>query len=250
MAKVQAPITPTRLYRYRSLDRSPNAFAEEISSINNGYLWCADFTAMNDPMEGLFRSSALLREADNYRETLRQLGDRKSNVGIACFCEANDHMLMWAHYAGNFKGICFGYSTQALLKALPKDAILVRVAYVDKPPRLSITNLGDMKEAARHVLSQKQYNWSYEREWRVLATPGEVYCDRESLREVYLGTRISDQQRELIEQAVRALNSRKMHTKSIKMYTMELDGYSPTWDEVDVEAKETLTHLTVQDGEV
>lgn len=241
MAKVQAPIVPARLYRYRSLNRSPNALAEEVSSMNKGHLYCADFTAMNDPMEGLFRSDALLREAGNYRnyrQTLRRIRDRKSNVGIACFCEAYDHMLMWAHYAGNFKGICLGYSTEALLKALPKEAALVRVAYVDEPPRLSTTHIVDnVKEAARLVLSQKQYSWSYEREWRVLATPGEVYCNRASLKEVYLGTRISDQQRELIEDAVRALNSRDILPTDIKMFVMELEGYSPKWEEVDVRPK-------------
>jgi hypothetical protein len=67
VAEIQAPIIPTRLYRYRSLSRTGTATAEEIASIRNKYLYCADFTKMNDPMEGIFQSSSLLRDAPDYR---------------------------------------------------------------------------------------------------------------------------------------------------------------------------------------
>src|SRR5208282_983690 len=135
MAEVQPPIVPARLYRYRSLTRSANATAQEIASIRNQYLYCAEFTLMNDPMEGVFRSSRLLRSSPKYRNTLRRIRDRKSNVGIACFSETYKNMLMWAHYAGNFEGVCFGYSTNDLISGLPGNASLVRVTYVDEPPR-------------------------------------------------------------------------------------------------------------------
>ena len=54
MAEVRAPIVPSRIYRYRSLTRSPTALDEEIDSIENNYLYCPEFTRMNDPMEGFF----------------------------------------------------------------------------------------------------------------------------------------------------------------------------------------------------
>jgi D-Tyr-tRNAtyr deacylase len=54
MAEVQRPIIPIRLFRYRSLTRSEDAVHQEIDSILGKYLYCSQFTNMNDPMEGFF----------------------------------------------------------------------------------------------------------------------------------------------------------------------------------------------------
>lgn len=111
-ADLELPILPTRLYRYRSLSRSGTAMAEELSSIRDGYLYCADFSMMNDPMEGLFTSSSLLRRHPDYRVIADDIKSQKLDFGIACFSESHENMLMWAHYAGNFSGICIEYSTK------------------------------------------------------------------------------------------------------------------------------------------
>src|SRR5262245_33139497 len=228
-AELQLPILPSRLYRYRSLTRSGSATAEEISSIRDGYLFGADFSVMNDPMEGLFRSSSLLRKHPDYRRAFKRVQDRKNALGIVCFSETYESMLMWAHYADNFRGVCFGYSSTELEKALPGGSRLVRLAYLDKPPRLSTKDLDQLGTATRRILSQKQYNWAYEREWRVLA-PGTgpiSYAPAQPLRNIYLGSRIPDAQKELLLDAVR-------HLHDISIYQMNLDGYVPEWDKMDI----------------
>ncbi len=163
MARVRPPIVPSRLYRYRSLTRSPTAVREEIASIRDNYLYCAKFTSMNDPMEGFFRPSRMLRGKEDYKKIVRDITNAKSASGFACFSETYENVLMWAHYAGNYTGICFGYSTRALLKGLPNDVNLVRLAYVDKPQQLLATHATDAGSAAIRVLSQKQHDWAYER---------------------------------------------------------------------------------------
>jgi hypothetical protein len=85
MAQVRAPIVPNRLYRYRSLNRSSTALEEEVSSIRNHFLYCAKFSLMNDPMEGFFRPSKLLRGKINYKRIVQSVTDAKSEIGIACF---------------------------------------------------------------------------------------------------------------------------------------------------------------------
>jgi hypothetical protein len=182
---------------------------------------------MNDPMEGIFRSSTLLKSAANYREAISKIQDKKSGIGVACFSETYENMLMWAHYAGNFTGLCFGYSTNGLLKGLPNGTVLVRLAYLDQPPRLSTSHVNDLAGTARRILSQKQYNWSYEREWRVLAGIGELnYGKHQALREIYFGTRMPKDARELFISIVRGTN--------IQVYDMELSGYKPGWQKVIV----------------
>jgi len=39
----------------------------EMEAIEDGYLFCAAYRTLNDPMEGLFSSSKLLRESEDYR---------------------------------------------------------------------------------------------------------------------------------------------------------------------------------------
>jgi hypothetical protein len=227
-ADLELPLLPTRLYRYRSLTRSGTAAAEEISSIRDGYLYCADFSVMNDPMEGLFTSSSLLRAHPNYRTTVDDIKARKLGFGIACFSETYENMLMWAHYAGNFAGVCFGYSSKELVKGLPDNTKLVRVAYLDRPPRISTRDLSNLRSVARRTLSQKQFDWAYEREWRVLArqTGRAPYAPIRPLRSIYLGPRISDPQRDLLLTAVSGLD--------VSIYQMSLYGYEPVWDEVAI----------------
>jgi Protein of unknown function (DUF2971) len=226
-AAVQPPIVPRRLYRYRNLTRSSDALAQEIDSIKKRYLYCADFTVMNDPMEGVFRSSSVLRAAPDYQEILHRISNRQTGVGIACFSETHDSMLMWAHYAGNFQGICLGYSSRALLRGLPDDALLLRLAYLEEPPRLDPAQIENLDLAARRVFSQKQYNWAYEREWRVLARMGPIsFGSHQAVRTIYLGTRISEAQCDLLVSAIAGLN--------VRLYRMTLKGYTPDWDEITV----------------
>lgn len=63
MATIESYVTPQRLYRYRSLEN----FNREIGAIEEGYLYCLAYEDLNDPMEGLFSSSLMLRKRGNYR---------------------------------------------------------------------------------------------------------------------------------------------------------------------------------------
>ena len=143
MANVSQPILPTRLYRYRGLTRSANAIDQEVDAISENYIYCSDFEGMNDPMEGFFRPSKLLKGSAEYRDIARDIVSSKSAIGIASLTETYDSSLMWAHYASNYSGICVEYSTQDLLDCLSDAVCLVRLAYVDNPllvlPKLAPT---------------------------------------------------------------------------------------------------------------
>jgi len=105
MANIQYYVQPQRLYRYRSLEK----FDREIEAIKERYLYCAPYLDLNDPMEGLFTSSQLLKKSERYREIRRAITDKKAQIGMCSFSEVYDHELMWAHYANQFKGICIAY---------------------------------------------------------------------------------------------------------------------------------------------
>jgi hypothetical protein len=190
MAEVQKPIVPRTLFRYRSL-RSDDILQQEIKSIKENYLWCSEFTRMNDPMEGFYEPSTLLQGHQDYKVIVRQLLDRKSNVGIACFTETYEDVLMWSHYAGNYSGMCLAYSTNHLVDGLPNYVNLVRLSYVDTPPLIYPPDVRNAGKAAIKILSQKKYNWAYEREWRVLGPVGPVELGiQQAVTAIYFGSRV------------------------------------------------------------
>lgn len=117
--------------------------------------------------------------------------DTNKRVGICCFTEANDDILMWAHYADYHRGICLEFSsTDAPLNAAQP------VEYTSEYPTLdleAIVTKEELRAAAPWMLTKADH-WSYEKEWRVLdfetgpeAKPIKAFC----LTGVILGCRIS-----------------------------------------------------------
>jgi Protein of unknown function (DUF2971) len=201
MATVKSYVQPERLYRYRpiaDLDR-------EISAIADGYLYCAAYTDLNDPMEGLFSSSELLRKSENYRRIKSAITENKANIGMCSFSEVHDHELMWAHYAERFAGICIAYSLSKLLKSLPEDVSFVRMYYNEKVPKVSRTDHGP-SHLAKTILSYKNYKWLYEREWRMFAPLGRAHYHKTAcVTRVYFGSRIDLEKKAQIKRAMEDL---------------------------------------------
>lgn len=230
MAEVQRPILPSRLYRYRSLTRNADAIDQEIDAILQNYLFCSVFTRMNDPMEGFFRPSEIIEGESDYRYLVREITNRKSNIGIACFSETYENVLMWAHYAGNYTGMCLAYSTSDLVAGLSDQVSLVRLAYVDEPPLISPSHVRNTDNAVARILSQKKFDWAYEREWRVLGEVGKVSIGRiQAIKEIYFGSRVSLRDRQRILSRIQGT--------TIKAYMMEVDGYDHEWVPANAAAK-------------
>jgi hypothetical protein len=207
-----------------------DAVQQEIDSILKKYLFCSSFTRMNDPMEGFYRPSKVLSGKSDYKDIVREITDIKSNVGIACFTETYEDVLMWTHYAGNYTGICLAYSTKELLAGLPNHISLVRLAYVDEPPLINPSQITNVGNAATRILSQKKYNWAYEREWRILGSVGPVEIGRtQAIKAVYFGSRVELQHRQKILSRIQGTG--------IKAYMMEVEGYDHTWEPINAAAK-------------
>jgi hypothetical protein len=169
----------------------------EIDSIRQRYLWCATFERMNDPMEGLFRPSTRLRGSRELYKVQDRIYESTVKFGIACFTDTRRNELMWAHYAGNYSGICIGYRTQDFVAGLPSNAHLIRLGYDDQAPRLS------SRTAALELLSQKKSSWAYEREWRVLVSVNnavgiKIIIRRKCITHIYLGARIQKEHQTLL----------------------------------------------------
>ena len=72
------------------------------------------------------------QRSPDYEDAIKQVMEEGSKLGISSFTDTYQSELMWAHYAGNYAGICVGCSAQRLLNALSEDYRVVRVGYGDE----------------------------------------------------------------------------------------------------------------------
>ena len=214
MAEVHVFAIPNTLYRYRSLAN----FEREMETLQQSYIYCGDYSQLNDPMEGIFDLGNTLAETRASRSVKRAITAVTAHVGIGSFCEAHDNELMWAHYADQFRGICIAYNFRQLLGELPDDVHFTRMNYAERMPVVGVSRQ-DPEVLARRVLSYKNYRWVYEREWRMFGPKGQIrYKTTQTVRRVYLGHRVPQAQRKKLQAMLRAID--------IPVTAMSLDGYS------------------------
>jgi hypothetical protein len=233
MATLDAPVLPPFLYRYRELaseeeklcdpGRADKIFTRELGAIKNRLLHFTNYKGMNDPMEGFYDPSRRAKNDPNFASTASEIYHAKINFGLCCFSDTHDNELMWAHYSNNYAGICVGYRPQLFMTSLSPDFHLVRMAYGNDPPVLSVHDLVDHNGAARKILSHKKATWVYEREWRLAGPVGDHYVKSKlCIRELYLGLRIRPQYK------TRLLTELK--NVSIKIFEMSpLSNYEHEW---------------------
>ncbi len=100
----------------------------------------------------------------------KTIASSRSDIGVSCFCEENDSLLMWAHYANNNKGICVEYELLRFNSELSFTP--VPVIYTDSRPCLQSINLENPENDAVSFLidglTTKATKWAYEKEWRII----------------------------------------------------------------------------------
>jgi hypothetical protein len=222
MAQIRTLIEPTYLYRYRSLN-SAEQIKNEISAIKGDYLWLSNFEELNDPMEGTYEASPMLKKDSRFGNIKEHIYGQKSSIGICSFSETNDQELMWAHYADQFRGVCIEYYLPRLLKALDKSIDFSRIFYNEKRYRVFPKSATDL-DIAKKILCTKSHRWLYEREWRLFSTNthrlnlGRGDC----ISQVYLGSRMRPEVKQTLVNCLSA--------KAIRYKTMSIDGYNISFE--------------------
>lgn len=163
----------------------------------------------------------------------RSLG---SAVGITCFSETPQNMLMWSHYANKHTGVCVEYDFSKLFSTVP-NTLLLPVEYTNKRPLLPIekavvtiegkltTDQTKMREMLPDILKSlaiKSDIWSYEREWRHIVFTKDVpsrVVKLPIISRIILGINISPENREKVVEVARK--------KQIPVYSthMKADKY-------------------------
>lgn len=104
----------------------------------------------NDPRSEFFTN----RAQDKYNEFA-------DTWGVFCLAESPSNILMWAHYAASYTGICMEIETGKFGNISP-------VGYSENRPVITWLENTPIAQKSRKGLYTKSSHWSYEDEWRVM----------------------------------------------------------------------------------
>lgn len=150
---------------------------------------------------------SLVEAAEKLKQKINEL------IGVTCFAERPDNILMWSHYANKHTGFCVEYDFSKL-KSLEAKLMLFPVIYSKKRPMLPMelfdfSDLSNVKlrdgnlpipEIVEALLTKSDI-WQYEEEWRVvcfLRNLNEQKLIENMASKVYLGTNIDKEDEEKI----------------------------------------------------
>ncbi len=103
-----------------------------------------------------------------------QFDELRNTTGVSCLSEAEDSLLMWAHYANNHRGICVEYDLLEINSTLQFTAI--PVIYSEERACFNFFQQQGIENDTLKLFIQslisKSPEWSYEKEWRIIRDQG------------------------------------------------------------------------------
>ncbi len=170
---------------------------------------------------------------DDLSKSMQSFWD--DQIGILSFSEENDNLTMWSHYANEHTGFVIGFNPTKNITDIKTQFIrLKKIHYSCIRPSLSLFELEQSKDERikqwlNAFLLTKSKGWSYENEWRQInylkyATktiensehPIKLFkYNIDSIESIYLGCRMSPENKKEIVDLVKNLN--------IKIYEMKID---------------------------
>lgn len=145
-----------RLIKFRPLanDNGPTSdFKRAKKIIKDGAFWCQKLWGLNDPMEGVYRTS------NSSEQIMNTVFSEKNKYAICSFShpDALKCPLLWGHYANGFKGI-------AIEIEVADDPNIQMITYVDDVKEVDNSQTPDIIK----IITTKLNFWQYENEYRYL----------------------------------------------------------------------------------
>lgn len=166
---------PKYVFKFKSITAENLQHSLEI--IYDHKLYLSSRTELNDPMEcGIGIVSLGVMGAGQYAEigiphpAVESLMDAYKILSLTSLYNSPQ---MWAHYANNYSGVCFVFSSKGALSDIRK------VSYSDEKfhfneEDLSIRGIEPI-DCIRDVYFYKSRNWEYEQEWRIVRPSTETH---------------------------------------------------------------------------
>lgn len=184
----------TIVYKYKSIN-SDLDMERLLDILDHHRIYMPTYRELNDPLEGNmynfniagYAGISIPVEAD---EEIPVIAFEKEKFRILSLSDCCDDALMWAHYAGNYSGVCLCFDREVFGDACR------RVDYCRD--RIESEFLGSTEELDHCIgesLFHKYYEWSYEREARVVRQCSEdddkFYSFHDGLKGIIIGSRMT-----------------------------------------------------------
>lgn len=235
---------PESLYRFASFDADKHY--EEL--IRDNRLYFAQPSEFNDPFECKIAPDFTLYTREIWQSVYRKLADEEIALnrepffgeiinqdidymlenpkhhiesfrsmfnlllGICCFSEKKDNLLMWAHYAKGHRGICLEFNGPMMQshflsyqRRIGQTIFLTPVRYEREYPLLSLP-LEDLVTWSQTVYTTKSTIWKYEKEWRLIYLYGGKEKPRYNdsiLKNIYLGVGCGNTEINIIRELIK-----------------------------------------------
>lgn len=149
--EAEEALKPKLLFKYKPISNCIDL--ERVCGIlQNNTIYMPNISELNDPLEGT-NAKMLDGNYDGRDKILTQ--QRILSLSESCFLST-----LWAHYAGNYSGICLGY------RRTGKFAEAEKIEYVNKQTSWST----DPEISVPSDLYKKGDEWHYEQEWRLICS--------------------------------------------------------------------------------
>lgn len=83
--------------------------------LEDGYMRATQLSALNDPFEAVYCEDSLSKLSSHFEGCIEKeelnnyIKEHKHKIGVISFSEDKENLLMWAHYADNYKGALIGF---------------------------------------------------------------------------------------------------------------------------------------------
>jgi hypothetical protein len=214
---------PRELYKHTSI--SNNLYKTLI----NAELWFASPTSFNDPFDCQINDQTNWTD-ENIRdfiirtawETGQQIDSEKivrknrempggfnsffseqlkktlSEIGVTCFLQRPDNLLLWAHYSASHTGVCLKFD---ITEDLDLFGLTFRVEYSDEYP--SFDYLTERDTLVKKAMLSKSRHWEYEAEVRTMQKKYGLFpFKKECLKEIIFGCKADPSEIKTIREIV------------------------------------------------
>lgn len=210
---------PQYLYKYTSVDNC-------LKAINDGTLYFADYHTFNDPFECMAIIDSNNTEKEWFDFLIQNHTDRltaravahdivsdpqraeklikdsvctfQNSTGFLCLSNKKDNLLLWAHYAKQHEGCCIK------IDLLNDIDLFYRIQHVTYDNKYLAYNYLRHQAGAFESICHKSKDWAYEEGYRIMDFHyiGAKVINPGTIKEIYLGCRIKDDDKKDILNAV------------------------------------------------
>lgn len=235
---------PTELYKHTSI--SNNLYKTLI----NSELWFAAPTSFNDPFDCQINDQTIWTD-DNIRDYVTRTANANgenidpedvvranqqnpgsfnrfftnhlkktlSKIGVTCFLQKPNNLLLWAHYSDSHKGVCLKFDIE---NDSDFFSLTFPVKYTSQYPQFDY--LTERDQLTNKAVLSKSDHWKYEDEIRTLQKTFGLYpFKKECLTEIIFGCKADPSEIKTIRQIVINAGYPNLTIKQVQLRTNQYD---------------------------